>query len=49
MKRSAVETFARSTAAVETGFLVAGVTIAVIAAIEAVVTVAGWMAALVAA
>ena len=49
MKHSAIENFARSTAAVETGFLVAGVTVAAIAAIEAVVTVTGWMAALVAA
>ena len=48
MKHSAVENFARSTAAVETGFLVAGVTVAVIAAVQAGVTMIGWLAALVA-
>ena len=43
MKHSIVENFARSTAAVETGFLVAGVTVSVIAGIQTLVAVAGWL------
>ena len=48
MQNSAVEKLAKSTVAVETGFLVAGVTVSLVAAIQAVVTVAGWMGVLVA-
>ena len=45
MKYSIVERFAKSSAAVELGFLVAGVTVALIAAIQTVVTVVGWLVA----
>jgi Flp pilus assembly pilin Flp len=43
LSTSVVRKFAKSTFAVETGFLVAGVTVAMVAAIQSVLAVAGWL------